>query len=242
MIKKLLLAGTITGALATLALIAQPVSANYYDCNGNLHTGNPRPSECHYFLTPARSSSSNRNRAGVITNTESNSASDRSRANIVKESESSSTSSSSNRSRAGVVTNTGSTSYKSTGRSRAGIVTEIGRNYSDLEESRNRENAIIVNDPDNYSKKYEVRNARKYCTRNYCYIVYDYCYDLTHCERKVQKEARKDYQQEDNWMDMFEDYYNRYKNNHCDHDQYGRSRCIYRGFHFGGYHNGYWYY
>ncbi len=223
MVKKLLLAGSLTTALAVLALVAQPVSADYYDCNGNIRSGDPRPSECHYYITPP--SNADRTRADVVTNSSSTSSYD------------------SDRTRAGVVTNSSSTSSYDSSRTRANVVTEIGRNYSDLEEARNRDDAVIVNDPDNYSKKYEVRNARKYCMRDYCYIVYDYCYDLTHCEEKVYKMPREDYGDRDDWRDMFGDYYNRSRNeDNCDQDRYGRSRCVYRGFHFGGFHNGYWYY
>jgi len=189
MTKKLLFAGFLTMTLATLALIAEPVSADYYDCNGNLKSGDPSPSECHYFLTHQRTTSS------------------------------------------------------SIGRNKVNIVTKIGKNYSDLEEARNSEDAIIVDDPDTYSKEYEVRNARKYCIRDYCYIVYDYCYDLTHCEQKVDRIPRDEYENSDDWKNMFEDYLNDYfkrnPNGNCG-PQTGK--CVYRGFYFGGSHNGYWYY
>lgn len=222
MIKKLLLAGALTASLAILALAAQPVSADYYDCNGNIRSGDPRPSECHYFLSPTRSSSSDRTRANIVTDSSSTSSSDRTRADVV--------------------TNTGSSSS----RTRVNVITPIGRNYSDLEEARNGADTIIVNDPDNYSKKYEVRNARKYCMRDYCYIVYDYCYDLTHCEQKTQRIPRENYEYENNWRDKLEDYLNDYFQRNpygqCDPYRRDRGKCIYRGFHFGGFHNGYWYY
>ncbi len=207
MIKKLLFAGTLTVALATLTMVAETVSADYYDCNGNLKSGDPSPSECHYFLSPTRTSS---------------------------------TSTSSDRNRAGIVTSTTTTST-TVERNRANIVTEIGRNYSELEDARNAEDAIIVNDPDDYSKEYEKRNARKYCVRDYCYIIYDYCYDLTHCEQKVDKIPRDEY--ESNWQDAFEDYWNNYfRRPQYENCRPQTGRCVYRGFYFGGFHNGYWYY
>lgn len=235
MIKKLLFAGALTASLAVLALVAEPVSADYYDCYGNIKSGDPAPSECHYYITPQRSATSDRDRAGIVT-------------------DSGSTSSTSDRDRANIVTPTGSgtsSSYSpSTDRTRADIVTEIGRNYSDLEDARNRADAVILNDSedemDYYSKPYEVRNARKYCIRDYCYIMYDYCYDLTHCEQKVQKMPRDNYDDGKNWRDMFDNYlkdhYHRDRERNC--NQYGRypGRCVYRGFHFGGFQNGYWYY
>lgn len=215
MTKKLIFAGTLTVALATLVMIAETVSADYYDCNGNLKAGDPSPSECHYFLAPQRTTSSNTSY-------------DRKRAEIVTSTGSSSTSST-------------TTSTSTTGRSRANIITEIGRNYSELEEARNAEDAIIVNDPEDYSKKYEKRNARKYCVRDYCYIVYDYCYDLTHCEQKVDKIPRDEYGT--NWQDIFEDYWNDYfRRPPYENCRPQTGRCVYRGFYFGGFHNGYWYY
>lgn len=234
MLKKLLFAGILTTGLATLALVAQPVSADYYDCNGNIRSGDPRPSECHYYLVPSQTTTttdSSRNRADIITDTSSTSSSsydsDRTRADVVTEIGSSSTS-----------------SVYETDRNRADIITEIGRDYYDYERPSTDSNAILADDPDDYSKEYEVRNARKYCMRDYCYIIYDYCYDLTHCEEKVYKMPREQYQYGDNWRDMLEDYLNDYfgRNRYDDCDRYYRGRCIYRGFYFGGFHNGYWYY
>ena len=246
MIKKLFFAGALTIALATLALAAEPASADYYVCNGNLRSGDPAPSECHYYLAPQRTNAVTqdraRNRANVVNSTTSNSS--RHRANIVNSSTSSN--SSSGRRRANVVNNSGysrttpDTNFNN--RKRVNIITEIGRNYSDLKHYRdqNANNGIIVNDPDNYSKKYEVRNARKYCIREYCYIIYDYCYDLSHCEQKIQKVHNDEYN--DNWRDFFEDYLDGYINRHRECNNYGTGRCIYRGFYFGGFHNGYWHY
>jgi hypothetical protein len=238
MIKKLFFAGTLTVSLTILALVAQPVSADYYDCNGVLQSGDPAPSECHYFLSPQRSSTSERNRAGIVTDTgrsTSNTESDRSRE--------------SDRTRANIIED----NYKTTrptnnynDRNRVSITSEIGRNYRDTEESRNRPDAIIERDPDNYSKKYEVRNARKYCVRDYCYIIYDYCYDLTHCEEKVYKIPREKGNREDDWRDMLEDYldtyFDRYRPEKCNPYGYPSRKCVYRGFYFGGFHNGYWHY
>ncbi|MBD3156308.1 hypothetical protein GF369_00615 [Candidatus Peregrinibacteria bacterium] len=249
MTKKLLFAGVLTTSLAILALVAQPVSADYYDCNGVLKQGDPAPSECHYFLSPQRSSTSDRNRVDITDSRDTSSSRDR--AGIVTDATSStSTVDDYGRNRINITTDAYNTATSTTNnyndRKRVSITREITRNYSDLEEARNRPDAIIEHDPDNYSKKYEVRNARKYCIRNYCYIIYDYCYDLTHCEEKVYKMPREEGQYEDNWRDKLEDYldsyFDRYRPERCNPYGYSSRNCIYRGFYFGGFHNGYWHY
>lgn len=238
MLKKLLFAGALTASLAVLALVAEPVSADYYDCNGNLRTGDPRPSECHYYLTPTPSSSS----------TSDTSDSGRTRVDVTDDSNrtTTTTTTDSDRTRVDVTSDIGRDySYPTytTDRTRVDVTEETGRNYTDDELNGNYSEGIVETDPDNYSKKYEIRNARKYCMRDYCYIIYDYCYDLTHCEEKVYKMPREEYNYGNDWRDMFEDYYDRYRDRYYrdDCDRYS-SRCVYRGFYFGGFHNGYWYY
>ncbi len=250
MIKKLFFAGMLTASLTILALVAKPVSADYYDCNGVLRSGDPAPSECHYFLSPQRSSNSGRERVNVTDSYETSSS--RSRAGIVTDTgRTSDTNINNDRNRVNVTDNAyGKTSTTTTNnksnRNRVSIISETGRDYNELEEARNRTDAIIEHDPNNYSKKYEVRNARKYCIRDYCYIIYDYCYDLTHCEEKVYKIPREQGRDKDDWRDMLEEYLDKYFDRHrperCNPYGYPSHDCIYRGFYFGGFHNGYWHY
>lgn len=249
MIKKLVFAGMLTASLAVLALVAQPVSADYYDCNGVLQHGDPAPSECHYFLSPQRSSTSDRNRVDITDSRDTSSRRDR--AGIVTDANrTDSNDDNRDRNRVNITSDTYGTTTTTTNdhnnRNRVSITREISRNYSDLEEARNHPDAIIEHDPDNYSKEYEVRNARKYCIRDYCYIIYDYCYDLTHCEEKVYKMPREEGRHEDDWRDMLEEYldnyFDRYRPERCNPYGYPSRNCIYRGFYFGGFHNGYWHY
>jgi len=228
MTKKLIIAGALTLGLSVITLMAEPANANYYDCNEKLQAGTPHPSECHYYLAPPQRTSSTPTRQRRRTESSGVTPSSRRRNHVVVDSTPSS------RHRAHVATDSS--------RHRVNVITKIGRNYSDLEEARNRNDAIVVNDPNNYSKKYEVKNARRYCIRDYCYIVYDYCYDLSHCEEKVQRVPRSNY--ESDWrtqlQDYLDEYFKRRPQQPC--NPYGQNpgKCIYRGFHFGGYHNGYW--
>ncbi|MCD6109252.1 hypothetical protein J7J83_00630 [bacterium] len=257
MTKKLIFAGALTTGLTILTLLAQTASADYYDCNGNVRSGNPRPSECHYYLTPSRSRNhvintssdsstmNHRSRNHVInTSSDSSTMNHRSRNHVINTS--SDSSNTTHRERNHVVTdNSRNHVVTNSNRHRENIITGIGRNYSNIEKARNSRNAIIENDPGNYSKKYEVRNARKYCVRDYCYIVYDYCYDLSHCEEKVQRVPRDDYWHWNDWRNNLNKYLDEYLNKagqeDCNRYDPNQDRCIYRGFHFGGYHNGYWY-
>jgi len=98
-------------------------------------------------------------------------------------------------------------------------------------------------DPEPPTERYEeddlyIRKVRKYCVRNYCYIIYEVCDSAGHCEEEA-KRYKKDKKDWDDWRDWFKketyDYYYR----HYYYPKY-RYDFVYRGSHYGRYHNRYW--
>lgn len=107
----------------------------------------------------------------------------------------------------------------------------------------------IVPDEDEVT---EIRNSRKYCVRDYCYIIYEICYSNGYCEKKAERIGRDQMDQNDNdhgnnyyWGNQLNNYvynyfyYNYYygRNDDCD---YRNRNCVYRGSHYGRYTNRYW--
>jgi hypothetical protein len=96
----------------------------------------------------------------------------------------------------------------------------------------------------------EIRNSRKYCVRDYCYIIYEICYSNGYCEKKAEKVDRNDMNDDNHdnnyyWGNQLNNYvynyfYNNYyfgRNDNCDS---GTRNCVYRGSHYGRYTNRYW--
>lgn len=108
---------------------------------------------------------------------------------------------------------------------------ELNPNNQDVPQS--------VNEPD--KSEGFIKNIRKYCIRNYCYIIYEYCingYCKETSKRILQDELDNNYSIQNNWNDRLNNYfYNNYYEG-C-RDDY-RGKCIYRGTHYGRYHDNYW--
>lgn len=230
MLKKLLLSGAVTGLIAVAAIAAPSACANYYDCNGNMHYGTPEYGECHYLVTPPSRSQSRERTPNTLVPSERQSEPETNRRDSVKVLE----------------PQPRDTSYRETSRDSVNV----------LEPQRREEQKS--------EGRYEIRNARKYCVRDYCYYVYDYCDELGNCVKKQKRYENPNYNPyENDETDSHEDSYdrgntydysktwnywvNQYINNYYyqhskpEYCYPGSGRCIYRGFHFGGYHNGYWY-
>lgn len=265
MLKKLLISGLSLSALAILALGAQTASADYYDCYGGLHSGDPRPGECYLLPRPSEQQDDSNGYNDLVPDQPSDDGNGDYGYNTLAPS--------------GYYYDDSSTDSYPSDQSDYGynVLEPSGYYYDDgsydngYDDSYNddsgSDNEWYNPDAPPYYKKYEVRNARKYCVRDYCYILYDYCYDSTHCEEKTRRVPREHYEEvieeeEEERPPSLPDIYepsrntwnywvNYYINNYfygypygtnrpeCDHRH---ERCVYRGFHFGGFHNGYWYY
>jgi len=104
----------------------------------------------------------------------------------------------------------------------------------------------------------DIKNSRKYCVRDYCYLIYEVCYSNGYCEQKAERIDRDDYYDYDydrgdnyrgnHWQDSLNNYvynyfqYNFYNYGNRGHDDcdYRDRDCVYRGTYYGRYHNRYW--
>ena len=219
-------------------------SARYYDCNWQIHEGDPPPSECYMFVSPDDARSTNT----LSTSGSSGRTSDNSTNTL-------STSGSSGRTLDNSTNNlsTSGTSGR-TSNNNVNVLTPSG-SASDLRAESTKDDNAPATDPNDFYKEYYKKNVRDYCVRDVCYVLYDYCYDETHCEAKKDVENRNEYDPQydptnpdysrnryNTWNYWINYYVNNYTNNYyigmpaCD-SRY--QKCVYRGYHFGGYHNGY---
>lgn len=235
--KKLVLSVLAAGLLMPVLT----ASADYYDCNWQIHEGDPAPSECHMFIKPDDMNSTN--------TLEPSGSSGRTSDNDVNTLTPSGSSGRTSENDVNVLTPSGSSGR--TYDNDANILTPSG-SASDLRGETYPENNYPVTDEDDYYKKYYKKNVRDYCVRDVCYVLYDYCYDEIHCEAKKDVVPRNEY---DPQYDAYDPDYTRNRNNtwnywinyYVNNYFYGMpmcdsryQRCVYRGYHFGGYHNGYW--
>lgn len=217
MLKKLLF---LTLPIAALAVISiQTASADYYDCQGNVRPGTPGPSQCHWFTDPPSADQPQ---------------------DVTPDSSPS-------------ITITPICSGNNCGNRPQEITPAPYVPYAPYEPQPQE----IVPEP--VDSSVHIRNTRKYCVRNYCYFIFEICYSDGHCEERSERVERDEYEDQNNYehrevepvcrdwrgclnnytYNYFYDRYYRPYNNDC---RYRNRNCIYRGIHFGGYHNGYWHY
>lgn len=88
-----------------------------------------------------------------------------------------------------------------------------------------------------------IRKVRKYCVRDYCYIIYEICEENGRCveeAKRVKKENyEKKYEKKHDWRDWtrqntYKYFYKNYYYPKQDFDY------VYRGTHYGRYYNRYW--
>jgi hypothetical protein len=148
-------------------------SARYYDCNWQIHEGNPPPSECHMFVSPddvkstntlSTSGSSGRTSDNSVNNLSSSESSGRTSDNSTNNLSSSGSSGRTSDNDVNVLSPTGSA--------------------SDLRGETERDDNAPATDPEDFYKEYYKKNVRDYCVRDVCYVLYDWCYDEIHCEPK----------------------------------------------------------
>ena len=184
MLKKLLYLAVPIAALTIIGV--QSVSADYYDCEGNIRPGSPGPSECHYFTRPPAETHVN-NEPSITPRCE-------------------------------------------------------GKDCYDYKYR-----------PDLPNNEPEIRNTRKYCVRDYCYFIYEICYSNGYCEQKAERIETDEYDEDHSqnryyWKDSLNNYvynhfyFNFYNKDDHRHDYCGYydRNCVYRGAHYGRYHNRYW--
>jgi len=117
---------------------------------------------------------------------------------------------------------------------------------------------ILQDDSDDDDNEGHVENTRKYCVRDYCYFIFEICYDNGYCEEKAERVDRDEYENYErpererctSWGECLNNYtynyvYNTYNNyynynNHDDDCRYTSRGCVYRGAHYGRYSNRYW--
>lgn len=259
--KKAIFLGTIVSTLAVIAVYSPIASADYYDCSGKYHYGSPGPSECHYLVNPPKRTERSERKPRKPNTLEPGQRyndplrSDRENLNILKRRP---------RLESDIrVTDRGSN-----------ILKPQSRHKYDLQKKERQRNVLVPQKREKEKeKRYEIRNSRKYCVKDYCYYVYDYCDNYGNCVKKKRKYKNPNYNPDNDYNNHYDEqdkqetenetsysrgniyknnktwnyrvnkyiynyYYNKirqpeYCNNHS-------GRCIYRGFHFGGYHNGYW--
>lgn len=244
--KKALFLGTIVSTLAIIAVYSPMVSADYYDCSGKYHYGNPGPSECHYLVNPPK-----RTERAESKPRKPNTLEPGQRHNEPLRS----------------------------GRDSLNVLQAEPRLKTDKRVTDRDRNLLKPQSRQKYDlqekeKRYEIRNSRKYCVKDYCYYVYDYCDNYGNCVKKKRKYKNPDYNPGNDYNNHYdgqdkqetenESSYSRgntYNNNsrswnyrvnkyiynyyykkisqpeYCNNHS---GRCIYRGFRFGGHHNGYW--
>jgi len=212
-----------------IAAITMPVltaHADYLDCENRYHYGYPQQGECYYLMDPTdRGGSTNNNNDDVTTG----SADDY-------------------------------FGNDNSGYNNDDVTTGSADDYfgnSTLDDNT----GSATDSDDKYSDTY-IKNYRDYCAGDYCWAIYDECYDDIHCWEKKDRIPRDEYDPEYNPDDNVKDdnngndydytrnrgntwnyWYNYVVNNYymgspsCD-SRY--ENCVYRGYHFGSYHNGYW--
>lgn len=207
MLKRLLYLAIPVAALTIIGV--QSVSADYYDCEGNIRPGSPGPSECHYLTQPP----TNRD-----------------------------------------VETEPSVRPRCEGREC------YNYNYRPNLPDYNYNLILPEDEPEEIvpeDNEPEIRNTRKYCVRDYCYFIYEICYSNGYCEQKAERIEKNEYEDfepdyDENhshnryyWKDSLNNYvYNYFYYNFYDRDDddcgYYNRGCVYRGAHYGRYHNRYW--
>ena len=101
----------------------------------------------------------------------------------------------------------------------------------------------------------DIRKVRKYCVREYCYIIYEICDSSGHCTEEAKRVPREDFydyeRPQNDWRESLNNYtynyiYNNYNTfNFYNSDYFNDCRfytrgCVYRGTYYGRYHNRYW--
>lgn len=91
----------------------------------------------------------------------------------------------------------------------------------------------------------DIRKLRKYCVRNYCYVIYEICEENGRCveeSKRIKKDDYEEYEQsikKTKWRD-----WTRQKTYQYFYDNYSYTKrnydYVYRGTRFGGYNDRYW--
>lgn len=227
MLKKLLFLTLPIAAIAVLTM--QTASADYYDCYGNVRPGSPGPSECHYFTDPPAA-----NQPQNVTPNQPYEPS---------------------------ITITPICSGNNCNNRPQEIQPTISPSIiiTPLCNERNCDPQPQEIVPEPVDSSAYIRNTRKYCVRDYCYFIFEICYSDGHCEEKSERVRRDEYEHREvepvctDWRDCLNNYtynyyYNYYYNNYYynndynDDCRYRERNCVYRGTHYGRYHNGYWHF
>ncbi len=84
-----------------------------------------------------------------------------------------------------------------------------------------------------------IRKVRKYCVRDYCYIIYEICEENGQCVEEAKRVKREEYEKKPDWQDWTrQNTYNYfYQNNYYTKINFD---SVYRGTHYGRYYNRYW--
>lgn len=281
MLKKILFASTIVATIAITLTTGPLASADYYDCSGNLRPGEPGPSECHYFIQPAQRKPNRQRKPNILNPT-------KRKPNVLNPNEREPNVLNPNERNPNTVTPTRRNPER-TSQDKVNVLTPQARETVNVLKPNPREpvnvsrpqaretlntsskNNLNVLEParQRTEKTYKIRNTRKYCVKNYCYFIYDYCDSSGNCIRKQKKYENPNYNpyeyetaensnanpgnNQDEQKNAYNNnilnnlvnnyinnhYYQYRSNNYC--NSYMKD-CVYRGFHFGGYHNGYWRY
>ena len=134
---------------------------------------------------------------------------------------------------------------------------ESSGSASDWREQSNKDDLAPETEEGDVYKETHVENLRDYCTSDTCWVIYDECYDSQHCLPKKESYPRSEYdpnydKEGNNYSrnrgNTWNYWINYYLNNYyITNNYYGMpacnsryQKCVYRGYHFGGYHNGYW--
>lgn len=106
---------------------------------------------------------------------------------------------------------------------------------------------------------FDIRNVRKYCVREYCYLIYEVCRSNGQCKEYSKRVPREDYEDYNNntnndyddWRERLNNYtynyiynryniYNFYNSDRFNDCKFYENGCAYRGTYYGRYHNRYW--
>ncbi|MBN1494196.1 hypothetical protein JW911_00480 [Candidatus Peregrinibacteria bacterium] len=248
-------------ALCVLAAaILMPVftaHADYLDCDWRYHYGEPQMGECYYLINPGNRNSGNDNDVTTTSADDyfgSSTTSGYNNSDVTTSSASDyfGSSSSSGYNNSDVTTSSASDYFgnsSSSGYNNSDVTTSSASDYFGSGSSSS--DSQITSSDDKYSDKF-IKNYRDYCAGDYCWVIYDECYDNTHCWEKKERYPRNEYDPDYNAGDnnysrnrgnTWNYWVNYVVNNYymgwptCD-SRY--QKCVYRGFHFGSYHNGYW--
>jgi len=236
---------------AGLMMPVLTASADYYDCNWQVHSGDPAPSECHMFVTPEDRTANTLSPSGSSGRTSDD---DNNVHNLTPSGSSGRTSDDNSDTGVHNLSPSGTSGRTSVDNTETdtdvNYLTPSGSASDFRGENDNSDNYPATDENDSY-KDYYKKNVRDYCVRDVCYVLYDWCYDEIHCEAKKDVVARDEY---DPQYDPYDPNYSRNRNNTWNYwinyyinNYYGMpacdsryQKCVYRGYHFGGYHNGYW--